>query len=307
MTNLQKRLILTLGTVPLVIASMFLPQDTHIFLILAIGILIVGMGSYEINNLIYQKGIKVRRWFIPLVNSVIFVFSYFYINNFFNVRSFKQLPIIFIFLIIGVISFVYARDVFRTDLTKSFEKMSYTLFGILYIGIPAFLLPCMFNIDFNPSNPVPFFYNINSTGTLTGSLLTLYFLCCVWTNDIFAYVFGMAFGKKNKIGLAASPNKSWAGYIGGFISSYIFIIAFYFLFRNMLQFETWVYFVFPGISGIVSPIGDLVESVFKRSANVKDSGTVILGRGGILDSVDTILYVYPIFFILIELYFSFKT
>jgi phosphatidate cytidylyltransferase len=138
-----------------------------------------------------------------------------------------------------------------------------------------------------------------------GSLISLYFLVMVWSNDIFAYVFGMAFGKNNIIGLTASPKKSWAGYIGGYLSAFVFIFIFYLIFDRFLNLPLWLYLIPPIFSGILVPIGDLVESVFKRSANIKDSGDVIMGSGVILDSVDTILYFLPIFFLLLQIYFAF--
>jgi len=306
MSNFKTRLILTLVCIPLIIVAIFWPQDTHILALIAFGVLVTIVGSYEINSLIYHKGINVRRIFIPTVNTLIFLFSCFYVNNIFNMQKFKPIWILFVLFILTIISFVYARDIFKKDLSKSFEKMSYTLFGILYIGVPSFIIPFLFNISFDPQNPIPLFYNIESKGTLTGSFFALYFITVIWSNDIFAYVFGMAFGRNNIINLAASPKKSWAGYIGGYLSTFFFVTIFYFLFDRFLHQPWWLYFIFPFFSGFFVPIGDLVESVFKRSANIKDSGDIIAGRGGILDSVDTILYVLPIYFILIQVYFAFR-
>ena len=79
-----------------------------------------------------------------------------------------------------------------------------------------------------------------------------------------------------------------------------------FLFDRFIKFDIWFYFTLPIFTGFLVPIGDLVESVVKRSANVKDSGNIIAGRGGILDSVDTVLYLLPIYFLLIQLYFAIK-
>ena len=116
----------------------------------------------------------------------------------------------------------------------------------------------------------------------------------------------MTFGKKKKLGIAASPNKSLAGYIGGYLTTFAFVGAYYIFFGKYLsQMPTAFYFLFPVISGFLVPIGDLVESVVKRSVNVKDSGNVIMGRGGVLDSVDTLLYLLPIYFIVLQVYFSF--
>ncbi len=216
---------------------------------------------------------------------------------------------LFFVYLIGILSYILARDIIKKDLTHAFEKMSYTIFGIIYIGIPSFILPFSLNIELNPVNPVPIFYSIESHGTLTGSFLFLYFIILIWASDIFSYVFGMLFGRNNLIGLVASPKKSWAGYIGGYISSFVLSIIFYLIFDkvfNFINFPFWLYIVFPAISGLLVPIGDLVESVFKRSAQVKDSGDGVPGRGGVLDSVDTILFFLPIYFMLFQIYFALK-
>jgi phosphatidate cytidylyltransferase len=306
MSNFKKRLILTLTCIPLMIFCLFWPEENHFIIIIVYGVLVTIFGSYEINSLIYHKGIQVRRVFLPIINFSIYLFSCIYANNIFDIQHFKPALTLFALYIMTIISMIYARDILKKDLTKSFEKMSYTLFGLLYIGIPSFIFPFIFNFSMNPEHPVPIFFNIDSKGTLMGSLIGLYYITLVWTNDIFAYIFGMAFGKKNVIGLTASPKKSWAGYIGGYLSTFIFVLIYYFLFNKYINFPVWFYFIIPVVSGFIVPVGDLVESVFKRSANIKDSGDVIMGRGGILDSVDSILYLFPIFFLILQIYFAFK-
>ncbi|MCI1207819.1 MAG: phosphatidate cytidylyltransferase [Treponema sp.] len=138
----------------------------------------------------------------------------------------------------------------------------------------------------------------NST-TFLATFLFMVFIC-----DSLAWLFGMLFGKNNRGVVAVSPNKSIAGFIGGFLGA----IA-----AAVLSHQVWPA-VFHGtvlksvVLGLViacsAIIGDLVESVFKRSAGVKDSGTIIPGRGGVLDSVDSIFASAPVFYILIQiLYF----
>lgn len=309
-SNLFKRMLLTTITVPVVFWTLFFPLRSHILLVLIFGFIITYLGSFEINSLIFNKGIKVNRFFIPTVNLIIYGFAYIYANNYFSVYSYPQtLPLFFAFLI-SLLSFIYARDIFAKDLAMSFEKMSYTLFGILYIGIPSFLFPFLLNID--PVNKladvadVPIFYCVKTEGTQFSAMLLIYLVICIWVNDIFAYVFGMTFGKKKKLGITASPNKSLAGYIGGFLTTFVFVGAYYALFHKYLsQMPTAFYFLFPILSGFLVPVGDLVESVVKRSVNIKDSGNIIMGRGGVLDSVDTLLFLIPVYFVILQLYFSF--
>ena len=310
MSNFLKRLTLTLVGIPLIFLVIFWPQKSHILAILAFGIVITFFGSYEIGSLIFKKGINVRRFFLPVINLFILSFAYIYANNYFNIQEFKPVWVLFLFLLIAILSFIYARDISKKDLSRSFEKMAYTLLGILYIGVPSFFIPFLFNIETTPTKFDPVFYNVGSTGTLTGSFLVLFMLVNIFSSDIFSYVFGMLFGRTNVINLEASPKKSWAGYIGGYLSNYFWVALFYILFDRvfkLIDFPWWFYFTVPLFSGIIIPIGDLVESVIKRSANVKDSGDIMPGRGGILDSVDTILYFIPIYFIYIQIYFAFTS
>jgi phosphatidate cytidylyltransferase len=306
MSNFLKRLILTLVSVPLMILSVFWPQDNHIIMIVAFLVFIPLLGSYEMSNLMYAKGIGVRRWFLPLVNSLIFIFSYLYMNDFFNVRDFKPSLVLFFAALIALTCYILARDIFKKDLTHSLEKMSTNIFSIIYIGVPSFIAPAVLNFAHKPVDPAPVFYNIEANGTLEGSMVAFFMLTLILSNDIFAYVWGMLLGKGNVIGLTASPKKSWAGYIGAFLSSFAWVFIFwFFLFRHYTEFPWWLFFTFPLLTGFTVPIGDLVESVIKRSANVKDSGKMIMGRGGVLDSIDSLLYNIPIIFIIFQVYFAF--
>ena len=117
----------------------------------------------------------------------------------------------------------------------------------------------------------------------------------------------MLFGKSNRGILLASPNKSVAGFIGAYVGSFVFaVLMTHIVFRNvfataMLLPKTAILSVTVCTAAI---IGDLAESVFKRSAEVKDSGNVVLGRGGVLDSVDSIFMAAPFYFFLVKFLFA---
>ena len=117
------------------------------------------------------------------------------------------------------------------------------------------------------------------------------FLTWIWANDTFAYLGGRLFGKKLiKRGLApnASPNKSWEGAFVGAIGA---------------AFVGWLWMDNQGaflglLTGILSTLGDLVQSALKRRANVKDSGTLLPGHGGVLDRFDGLLIAAPVVLII---------
>jgi phosphatidate cytidylyltransferase len=308
MNNFLSRLILTLVSVPLLMFFIFWPERNHIAIIIIFGFIVTFLGSYELASLINKKGIKLKSFLIPTVNISAFLFAYFYANDLFGFQKLRGSWLILGTVFIAAFSFFNASDIFKKSLKLSFEKMSYAVFSIIYIGVPSFLLPFIFNISFSPVNPSPVFYNIESHGTLTGSLLVLFMIVNIFGNDIFCYVFGMAFGRSNVIGLEASPKKSWAGYIGGFVSTLVLALIYFMIFEKALKLISmplWFYIFIPAVAGFLVPIGDLVESVIKRSSQVKDSGSLILGRGGVLDSVDSILYFTPIYFFILQFYFAF--
>lgn len=114
----------------------------------------------------------------------------------------------------------------------------------------------------------------------------------IWTNDTFAYIVGKSIGK-HKLLERISPKKTIEGFLGGMIFCIIagFLVAKYFILGKEATQYIWI-----GIAIIVSifgTIGDLVESKFKRIANVKDSGNIMPGHGGILDRLDSVIFVAP--------------
>ena len=139
-------------------------------------------------------------------------------------------------------------------------------------------------------------------------ILTVVFLFMVFGNDSVAWAAGMLFGKGNRGMIPASPNKSIAGFLGGIIISVAIGITATFLFPSIFHpgfgsnsFSGAILGFFTGIAAIV---GDLAESTIKRSLGVKDSGSIIPGRGGILDSIDSIAMAAPVFHALFHAFFS---
>jgi phosphatidate cytidylyltransferase len=127
------------------------------------------------------------------------------------------------------------------------------------------------------------------------------FFVMVFFCDSFAWFFGMIFGRGNRGLFAASPNKSAAGFAGGIIFSIAAGIAAWFLFPHVFYGHPVKAAVLGFVTAGASILGDLAESVFKRSARCKDSGNIIPGRGGMLDSIDSILMSIPVYYIAAKL------
>ena len=130
------------------------------------------------------------------------------------------------------------------------------------------------------------------------SELLLVLIGAVYLNDAGAYVAGMLFGKNSRKLLPISPKKSLVGFVFGFLVSPGVILAARALRPGLFPGPAWVAVLFGVAIGTATILGDLAESALKRSATVKDSGQIIPGRGGILDSIDSPLFAAPVFFYL---------
>ena len=135
------------------------------------------------------------------------------------------------------------------------------------------------------------------------------YLGMVFFCDSLAWFFGNLFGKNNKGFVKASPNKSIAGFCGGFFGSVLIgvIAHFYWLDDSIFGEDSAAGIVKVVALGLLTAfaaiVGDLVESVFKRSAGIKDSGHLIPGRGGMLDSLDSIVFAAPVYYLAYTLLF----
>ena len=126
----------------------------------------------------------------------------------------------------------------------------------------------------------------------------------IWTNDTFAFIVGKSIGK-NKLYEKISPKKTTEGFIGGIIFSVIagFLISKYYI-KASPQFSEKSIMIWISIAlivGVFGTIGDLIESKFKRIAGVKDSGNIMPGHGGILDRLDSVIFVAPIIFLFYQI------
>jgi phosphatidate cytidylyltransferase len=147
-------------------------------------------------------------------------------------------------------------------------------------------------------------YGVKMTTLPFPSILIVVFLCSVFLNDSLAYVTGMLFGRNSRSILAVSPNKSFVGFAGGFLASILVIVAAGLLAPGVFPGTIAARVIFGAIIGLAVILGDLAESALKRAATVKDSGTLVPGRGGILDSADSPLYVAPVFYYLYMIIFT---
>lgn len=174
-----------------------------------------------------------------------------------------HLPIIFL---------VFILELFRKK-DFPFLNIAYTILGIIYIAIPVSLLNLL----------------VVAPGANYYPAIVLGFFFLLWSYDTGAYLTGRLIGK-HKLFERVSPKKTWEGAIGGLVISIgiAYIISQYF---TLLLFEQWA--VMAVIIAVTGTLGDLTESMLKRSTNIKDSGSLLPGHGGVLDRFDALYISVP--------------
>ncbi|MPQ21208.1 phosphatidate cytidylyltransferase [Carnobacterium divergens] len=178
-----------------------------------------------------------------------------------------SLSMLFLFYICGILLLVctvFSKNSFTID------DAGVAILGALYIG-------------------TGFHYFIETRAA--GLPLLMFVLFVVWATDIGAYMVGRKIGK-TKLAPAISPNKTIEGSLGGMFSAIIVAAIYLFFFPQV--FSMGVMLALTVLFSIAGQLGDLVESAFKRHYDVKDSGTILPGHGGILDRFDSLLFVLPI-------------
>jgi phosphatidate cytidylyltransferase len=176
-----------------------------------------------------------------------------------------------------------------SDLKHYLGAVASTLLGVLYIGLTlSFLIP----LHFSPSFLAP------SRDLLPPRLALLFLFLVIWAGDIFAYLVGRAFGR-TPLFPAVSPNKTVEGSLAGLAGSLLVagVAAEWFWHTSSLK----TVILWSGVLAITGQFGDLVESALKRGADVKDSGTLLPGHGGLLDRIDSLLLAAPVFWLMLSL------
>jgi phosphatidate cytidylyltransferase len=233
------------------------------------------LGLSEFYSLLEKNGIRVQKFSGIFLGSFLFAIIF--------QQSAGSPPIGFLFLLPVVLFFIFANELFLNR-PNPFSSIAYTLLGIIYISLSL----SMFSI-------IPFY--MTGLEGYDSSILVGYFVI-LWTNDTAAYLVGSRFGK-NRLMERISPKKSWEGVIGGIICG---LIAAYILSNYYHQFSLLQWLLIAIVIMVTGIIGDLVESMFKRNIQVKDTGHILPGHGGILDRFDALIFSAPFVFVVIYLF-----
>lgn len=265
MNNFIKRTLSGLGFVAIMLAALL--TNKFVFGIVMLLSLVVMMREF----LHMTCGSEYRYSQILSIFAGVTLFVLTYLFKGFNFPG-RLVILAFIPVFVVMINSLYVKDKSR------FDKFANLYTAILYIAVPW----SVFN-----------FAVFNGNGDFNGKLL-LAFFAIVWGSDVGAYLFGITLGQKygKKLFPSISPKKSWIGFWGGMLMA--IAVAMILHYAGLMPF-TLLHCVFLAVLLDVAGVyGDLIESQWKRHYNVKDSGNLIPGHGGLLDRFDSALIAIPI-------------
>ena len=278
MKKIFKRLIIFFIALPILFSVVvFFPQYNHLLLNVVVIVFSV-LGAVEFRNILVFKGMEIS---VPeaVIVGAIGPAAWTVVVSF-GITA----KIVAVAFILGASWPLVSRIFSRAEELKFYLNRTIACFAVMIY--PGFFLAWMIKMAVLPR----------------AEKVILTFLLIVFLNDAAAWLAGNLFGKGNRGLIAASPNKSLAGFIGGLaVSILIGVVA------ALIVPETFTSRVMASLpaaailglgAGAAAILGDLGESALKRSADVKDSGTLILGRGGALDSIDSLALAAPVFYFL---------
>ncbi len=268
LSNNATRIIVSIFAIPVILAACYFGGIYFLLFTL----FIASAAFYEFVLLARNKGANANLWFgLAAIILLIINQSLVYID-FFS----------FILVIVFLLTLI---ELFRNK-GSAILNIGTTLLGIFYIGLFSAALLSLRE-----------FYPRIDEIYLRGGYLIISIFGAIWICDSAAYYGGTALGK-HKLFPRVSPNKSWEGAIFGFIFAVITTVLAKIIVLNFLSWST--VFAIGIIIGIFGQIGDLIESLIKRDAEVKDSSGIIPGHGGIFDRFDSLLYTAPIILVYLK-------
>jgi phosphatidate cytidylyltransferase len=264
----MKRVLTALILAPLVLALVFLGPMWLITLVVA-GVAM--LAAWEFLALTEQRGARPPRVLTMGAIGLLFAGNYHWPDE-----------TLTIFVFLCVVLLVYCT--FASPVERALADSTSSVFALFYLGLTLIPIPMLREATNGPS------------------LLAFLFLT-VWAGDTVAMYAGRVFGRA-KLAPNLSPNKTWAGAIGSVVGAVAVTGILLGLSSYLAQWNSvrlsyadavwWYWLVLAVVVNVAAQVGDLAESALKRSAGVKDSGTLLPGHGGILDRIDALLLAAPV-------------
>lgn len=196
-------------------------------------------------------------------------------------------------LIVPALFLLFFVELFRKK-NNPMGNIGWTILGLVYIAVPLAMLVGTFTpFGFLLPQPESDLYSIPTLWTYDFRMPLMFFVL-IWVSDSMAYVCGRLFGK-HKLWERISPKKTWEGFIGGLIFTVATAgLVAHWCFADPHTYNSEIKWSIIGfVISVTGMLGDMVESLFKRSIDVKDSGTILPGHGGILDRFDALFLSVP--------------
>ena len=273
------RILLVIVAFPLIGALIFLVPHLHhlLFNLVVAGVSVV--GALETRGLFEARGIPTARYLAPALAGTLPVVVWLEVAGIIPAGYNR-------YWLVAAMSVILLRAVISTDARKLEGFLSFVSSSLFILLYPAFFLSWV----------------VRFSGLAESSLSILLFLGLVFGNDMAAYFAGSLWGRSTRLNLPASPQKSVVGFVAGLAGSLIIYAAFKLAAPHVVPESIPLGIVFAILVGASVILGDLFESGLKRSAGVKDSGIIIPGRGGMIDSIDSMVLSAPLFYGLLRLF-----
>ncbi len=271
--NTATRIIVSLIAIPLILAACFYGKIPFLIFVLGIGLI----SFWEFSELTKNKNANVNIILGFLAVATIIINSYYLFTN------------TTIILIVSVV-LLLLTELFRNK-ESAIINVGTTLLGIIYLGLLASSILLIRE-----------FFNKSEILYSEGGYLIISIMVSIWVCDSAAFFIGSAIGK-HKLFPRVSPNKSWEGAVAGFVFAIAGMVISKFFILNYLSWQDII--VFGIIVGTIGQLGDLVESLIKRDAKVKDSSSIIPGHGGIFDRFDSLLLTAPVVYLYLFFFVSY--
>jgi phosphatidate cytidylyltransferase len=263
----MKRILTALVLIPFVIALVFLGPDWLVTL--AVGAVAL-LAAWEYLGIAQATGAKPPRIPVLVAISILFMVSLLWPDKLVATLGALSLALL-----------VYST--FAVPVAEALQAAANSVFCLMYAGFTLIALPMLRSSE-------------------DGKSLVTFLLCAVWAGDIVAMYVGRALGS-HKLAPRLSPNKTWEGAVGSLAGSVLVTVGLIVLAAQLAKRDILT-LAFPGTLGhwlllavvvnLAAQVGDLAESALKRSAGVKDSGTLLPGHGGVLDRIDALLLAAPV-------------
>ncbi len=263
----MKRILTALVLVPLVLALMLVgPQ----WLVMLVSAGVAALAGWEFMGLAERSGANPPRIAVLIAILALFAGGFEWPDQITAILGLLSLALL-----------VYCT--FLSPVERVMANASSSIFCLLYAGFTLTAIPALREQSNGPS-------------------LVIFLMCVVWAGDIAALYVGRAWGR-HKLAPSLSPNKTWEGALGSVVGSLLAAGALLGLAAWLevwdsakLSYpdELWYWLVLAVVVNVAAQVGDLAESALKRSAGVKDSGTLLPGHGGILDRIDALLLAAPV-------------